>query len=137
MKQNAELKAINENLEKIVKERTTQLEIQNQALELSRAILEDLPLPIIGVSAEMLVALINGQTQALSLENGGIELGGNLSDYFSEDVENTINDVLGDNTARTIKDYPFCGQSYAIDLIPLSGRYCGKGVVMALQQNQN
>lgn len=137
LKQNAELKAINENLEKIVKERTTQLEIQNQALELSRAILEDLPLPIIGVSAEMLVALINGQTQALSLENGGIELGGNLSDYFSEDVENTINDVLGDNTARTIKDYPFCGQSYAIDLIPLSGRYCGKGVVMALQQNQN
>ena len=137
LKQNAELKAINENLEKIVQERTIQLEIQNQALELSRAILEDLPLPIIGVSAEMLVALINGQTQAISLENGGIELGGNLSDYFSEDVENAICDVLGDNTARTIKDYPFCGQTYAIDLIPLSGRYCGKGVVMALQQNQN
>ena len=133
LKQNAELKAINENLENMVQERTTQLEIQNQALELSRAILDDLPLPIIGVSAEMLIALINGKTQALSLENGGIELGGNLSDYFSDDVEKAINDVLSDNTARTIKDYPLCGITYAIDLIPLSGRLCGKGVIMALK----
>ena len=135
--QNAELKEINENLENMVQERTTELEIQNQALELSRAILDDLPLPIIGVSAEMLIALINRQTQALPSENGGIELGGSLSDYFSGDVEKTINDVLGDNTARSIKDYALCGITYAIDLIPLSGRFCGKGVVMALKTNGN
>jgi len=134
LKQNAELKEINEKLEIMVEERTTELEIQNQALELSRTILDDLPLPIIGVSAEMLIALINSQTQALSSENGKIEIGGNLIDYFSGDVEKAINDVLDDNTARTIKDYTLYGITYAIDLIPLSGRFCGKGVVMALKQ---
>jgi len=77
------------------------------------------------------------RTQKLSSENGGIELGGSLSDYFSADVEKNINDVLGDNTARSIKDYPLFGITYAIDLIPLSGRFCGKGVVMALKTNGN
>ena len=42
MEKNEELKKINENLEMLVKERTRDFEIQNQALELSRAILEDL-----------------------------------------------------------------------------------------------
>ncbi len=135
--QNLELIEINENLEQMVKERTGELEIQNQALELSRAILDDLPMPIIGVSAEMLIALINRQIQAISSENGGIELGGSLSDYFSGDMEKTINDVLGDNTARSIKDYPLFGITYAIDLIPLSGRFCGQGVIMALKANGN
>ena len=121
----------------MVQERTAELEIQNQALELSRAILDDLPLPIIGVSAEMLIALINRQTQALSSENGSIELGGNLTDYFSTDIEKAIDDVLTDNTSRSIKDYPLFETIYNIEIIPLSGRYCGKGVVMALKINEN
>lgn len=135
--QNEELKKINENLEKMVQERTTELEIQNQALELSRAILDDLPLPIIGVSAEMLIVLINKRTQAFSSGNGTIELGGSLLDFFSNDVEKSIKDVLSDNTPRSIKNCPLFGVTYTIDLLPLSGRFCGKGVVMALMANTN
>ncbi len=49
LEQNETLRQINDNLESLVAERTRDVEIQNQALELSRAILEDLPVPIIGV----------------------------------------------------------------------------------------
>jgi len=41
-----------------VQERTKTFEIQNQALELSRAIFEDLPFPVIGISAEGMIAKV-------------------------------------------------------------------------------
>jgi response regulator RpfG family c-di-GMP phosphodiesterase len=53
--QNQELKQINENLETIIEERTRNQAYQNQALQFSQAILDDLPLPIMGISSEMMV----------------------------------------------------------------------------------
>ncbi len=47
----------------MVQKRTKELEIQNHALQLSHAILEDLPIPIVGVSAEGIIVLINHYAQ--------------------------------------------------------------------------
>jgi len=105
VEQNEELKRINENLEMLVKKRTTELEIQNQALELSRAILEELTLPIIGVSAEGLIAVINREAKSLSINGQGIEIGHKLVDYFSADVEEQVASVFATNTPQTVKGY--------------------------------
>ena len=59
LEQNETFRQINDNLENLVTERTREVEIQNQALALSHAILEDLPVPIIGVSTELMIVLIN------------------------------------------------------------------------------
>ncbi len=133
MQRNEELKRINENLEVLVKNRTMELEIQNQALELSHAILEDLPIPIIGISSEMMIVLINSKAQALSFNNGSVEVGKRLSEFFSSDLEEKITDVLTANTGDTFKEYRFSEATYDLDFIPLSGRFCGKGVVMTLK----
>ncbi len=137
MEQNEVLKHTNEKLERRVQARTRELEVQNQALELSRAILDDLPLPIIGVSAENIIVMINRETQALTFNSKSVELGKRLLDYFSSDVEEKIGEVMACATALTLEDYNLTGTPYHIDLIPLSGRYRGKGIVMALKARGN
>jgi len=130
IEQNNELKEINENLEKLVQERTKTLEIQNQALELSRAILEDLPFPVIGISAEGMIALTNKETMALSFNGGSIKVGRNLSDYFSKEVEEKVTEVLTSDASSLIEGYRLSETTYDIDLIPLSGRFRGKGLIL-------
>ena len=132
MEQNEELKKINENLETLVKERTMELEIQNQALELSREILEDLALPIIGVSAEGVIALINREAKSLSINGNDIEIGREIDDYFSPKVKEKIVSTLETDTTQTIKDYQVSEITYDIDVTPLSGRFRGKGVILSL-----
>jgi response regulator RpfG family c-di-GMP phosphodiesterase len=132
IEKNAELKKINENLEVLVKERTMDFEIQNQALELSRAILEDLPIPVMGISSEMNIVLINRKVETLSLNNKHIEIGKKLTDFFSSDVEEKIAGVLTDDSRSTLAEYRISDATYNLDFIPLSGRFRGKGVVMTL-----
>ena len=137
LEQNEELKSINENLETLVNKRTMELEMQNQALELSRAILEDLPIPIIGISSEMMIVLINRKAQSLSINNGKMELGKKLFNYFSDDVEERTAAVLTACTEDTLKGYRLEDSICDIDLIPLSGRFRGKGVVLALKAHMD
>ena len=137
LQQNEELKNINQNLEALVGERTMELEIQNQALELSRAILEDLPTPIIGISSEMMIVLINSKAQSLSINNMSIEIGKKLSNYFSHDVEEKIAATFTHNRCGTWKGYRLSGATYDMDYIPLSGRFRGKGVVLSLTPNES
>ena len=132
--QNEELKRINENLEGLIQERTEALEIQNQALELSRAILEDLPVPLIGVSVERMIVLINRQAQSLSKNGKSIEIGKRLSDYFSNDMEEKMDEAIISDTSLALKGYRLSGTRYNVDLIPLSGKFSGKGVVLSLRE---
>ena len=137
LEQNEELKRINENLEGLIQDRTEKLEIQNNALELSRAILEDLPVPIIGVSVEGMIVLINRQAQSLSKSGKSIEIGKKLSDYFSNDMEKKMDETMRSDTSQSLKGCRLAGTSYHIDLIPLSGKFRGKGVVLSLIETRD
>lgn len=138
IEKNAELEKINENLEMLVKERTKDFEIQNQALELSRAILEDLPIPVLGISSEMMIVLINRKVEALLLDNyKHIEIGKKLTDFFSSDVEEKIAGVLTADTCKTLSKYRISDATYDLDFIPISGRFRGKGVVMTLSPSRS
>ena len=132
IEKNEELKKINENLEMLVQERTLDFEIQNQALELSRAILEDLPMPILGISNEMIIVLINHNVETLSFNNENVKIGKRLSDYFSRDVEKKIAGVLTTDICDTLTKYRISEAMYDLNFAPLSGRFRGKGVVMTL-----
>ena len=134
MEQNEELKTINENLEFCVHKRTMELQIQNQALELSQAVLEDLPIPIVGVSAEGMIVMINNQVRALRASNGGIEVGGDVGDCFSPDIKERAMIVLATNKRETVNGFPLSDETYKIDLLPLSGKFRDKGVVMTFSK---
>ncbi len=133
VEQNEALRQINEKLEQAVRERTRVLEIQNQALELSHAIVEDLPIPIIGVSAEGLIVLVNRRLTSLHIRGRRIEVGRKLTDYFPNPIIAGVRSVLSSGDSRTIAPGHIPGQPYAVDITPLSGKFQGKGVILAMR----
>jgi response regulator RpfG family c-di-GMP phosphodiesterase len=132
LQQNEELKMINENLESIVKERTAELKIKNRVLELSRAILEDLPWPVIGVSNEMIIVMINSGVQSLSVNHKKIEVGKRISAYFPLEIEEKLRYVMDTKGTAELKGIQFSGMRYNMTLAPSSGSFREKGAVMAL-----
>jgi response regulator RpfG family c-di-GMP phosphodiesterase len=130
LQQNEELKRINENLEIMVKERTAALNLQNSALELSRAILEDVPLPVIGVSKEMLIVVINLSAQSIIINDKRIEVGKRISNYFPDEIVNKVNYVISYNRRDQIWGYKLSDEIYNVVFAPASGSFSGKGAVI-------
>ncbi len=128
--QNQELRRVNESLEAAVTERTQSLEIQNQALQLSQAILEELPLPILGVSSEMLIVMANNAAQALDLADQPVTIGDRLGEYFNKPVEDWILEHIGTKGHMKMTGESKSGQKHPMELIPLTGRFSGKGAIL-------
>lgn len=130
IEQNENFRRINDNLESLVQERTREVEIQNQALSLSHCILEGLPVPIIGISEEMIIVLINKAVYEMDAE---IQLGRPVSDYISEENTRKISEVMASGIPQTLERM-FLGDCLGnIDISPLTGRFFGKGVVLTVK----
>ena len=132
VKQNEQLRTMNENLEDLVAERTRSLEVQNQALQISHSILEDLPLPIIGVSADKLVVLINQAAQNVLGEEQLIGIGESTTDSLPPGFDALIDETLKNNRPMSMKKQRMHTGWCDIDMVPLTGRFQGKGVVITL-----
>jgi response regulator RpfG family c-di-GMP phosphodiesterase len=130
VKQNEQLRTMNENLEDLVAERTHSLKIQNQALQISHSILEDLPLPIIGVSADKLVVLINQAAQNVLGEKQLIAIGESVTDSLPSGFDALIDETLKTNRPIDMKKQRMPTKWCDVDIVPLTGRFQGKGVVI-------
>ncbi len=135
--QNKDLQKINDNLESIVKKRTEDLEIQNQALELSRIILEDIPIPVIGVGAEGMIVMINSKVQELFDNGRRINVGKNFSDYFQGDIKEVMTSAMSSNSPHNIRRCLLSEKLYEIDFTPLSGMFSGRGIVLTFRPMEN
>lgn len=131
--QNEELKRMNDELEDKVKQRTQELVLRNEALELSQAVFENLPFPILGVSEENIIVLVNNKVAQLSWGAAGtIFIGDHLSDYADEEMTDNVRNVLGDHQGRTLNHYKIAEGFYTVTISPLSGLFIGKGVILTL-----
>lgn len=127
--QNKGLKAINESLEKIVRERTRELEIKNHALELSQAVLDDLPVPVLGITPDGMIALINKAAIELDVKNGPFAVGNSIGMYFDDMKHECIFKAL-DDPGETIIKCPETDKLGGIIITPLTGRFSGRGKIM-------
>ena len=130
--QNDALKKMNENLEAIVHERTQSLEVQNQALQISRAILDDLPLPILGVSSEMLVVMANKAALQCLAPDQPLEIGGRIDAYFEDAVQVDVKRCFEAMEKGRVATRSKTGAAFELEMIPLTGRYRGQGLIMTL-----
>jgi response regulator RpfG family c-di-GMP phosphodiesterase len=128
--QNEELKKINENLETIIQERTRNLEFQNKALQISHAILEDLPIPILGISSEMMVVMINKAFDRLCQDGHPIQLGDNVRDLFDSNLCRQAADCLSSTEKIRVLEADIAGQIVELELTPLTGRFQGQGAII-------
>ncbi len=137
LEQNERLRHMNQNLEQLVEARTRELELQNHALELSRVILEDLPLAVVGMSAEGTVALANrGALMTPGFEDP-IEMGKRVSDCFCAEAEETAGLALESGRPALIEHYRGGDATFDIRVTPLAGRFRGKGVILTWRLPQD
>jgi response regulator RpfG family c-di-GMP phosphodiesterase len=132
LQQNEELKKVNENLESIILERTQSLEFQNKALQISHAILDDLPFPIMGISSEMMVVMANRALHRHWGTTPPIQLGDNIDALFESKVKDCLTDCLSTLEKCTSTGKSIDGRIFTMELIPLTGHYRGQGIIMAL-----
>jgi response regulator RpfG family c-di-GMP phosphodiesterase len=136
--QNEELKQVNENLESMVCERTRSLEIQNQALQLSHSILEDLPLPIIGISAEMMIVLVNKAAQQYFAADSPLQLGDHVCEYFDGLDPAQLMEMIASSRQQPLSvRRKASGAPCELELRPLTGRHAGSGAILTLQADAN
>ncbi|NLA75388.1 MAG: response regulator, partial [Deltaproteobacteria bacterium] len=131
IEQNRELRRVNEKLEEMVRERTKDLKIQNKALEISQAILEDLPIPVIGISIDLTTVMVNIKAMVLSINERYFQVGKDMSGCFPFEIEERIINVIENDTGDTIKGFHMSGMDYDIDIMSASGKFRGKGAVLA------
>lgn len=135
LKQNEDLRKLNDALEEMVRKRTHELVLRNEALELSQTVLEDIPQPIIGVSEEHTIVLVNNRVGKLIFDGSKtIVIGDPLEDYFSDEVIDSVNTVVSGKNSAQIRGYTISEDHYVIDISPLTGKFSGKGVILTLRQ---
>ncbi|MBC8414391.1 MAG: response regulator [Nitrospira sp.] len=90
---NTELVEINNSLERLVRERTADLVMQNRILTASQNILDSLPVGVVGVDPEGLIVQCNRKgLEMFSMPDGNI-LGLDRQEYFSEGLNTLIDSV--------------------------------------------
>lgn len=121
-----ELVRINQNLETIVEQRTKGLEIQNQALELVRVIFEDMPLPVLCISADGMIAMLNRKASTLEHENFKFEPGRNIGEFLPGNIKEPFDRTINSGEQNIIDDCYVMGMKCKILIAPLKGRFAGK-----------
>jgi transcriptional regulator with PAS, ATPase and Fis domain len=134
---NENLKEMNDHLEEMIRERTLSLEIQNKALQISHAILDDRPVPIIGVSSEQMVVMTNKAAHHHWGDEDPIVLGGNINDFFVPELEKSVMQCISTGERCVLTTESIRGSSFHLELIPLTGIYQGQGIIITLSDNHS
>ena len=134
MSQNEELRHLNEHLENLVKQRTKEIVIRNQALEFSQAILSDLPVPLVGVGRDGMIAMNNHAVHALFKKSVRFEVGGMIEDYFNTEMLQSIRKVLYGKSPYATESGVLGGVAFTMQCVPLSGHFKGQGAVLVFRE---
>lgn len=127
LEQNEALKRYNENLELAVLDRTRELKLQNHILDLSRAVLETLPFPVLGISSEGLVAVANESAIRLFAHKPGFAIGTPAALSFPESITKAITWVMEKNQPHSLS---LPEDATELTITPLGGRFRGAGAVL-------
>jgi CheY-like chemotaxis protein len=131
LRQNQELQRVNDNLEELVAARTAEIALKNHALELSHAILSDLPIAVLGIDTDGLIVMAN-EKACRTVHQGDIKIGVPLTLYFKAEVMGAVSDVLQKGKPVELKEVTAEGADRNAIIMPLSGKFQGTGVIMTL-----
>lgn len=98
---NEELKTLNENLERIVEERTAEVIFRNKVLTRAQNILDALPVGVIGISTDGMIVLCNQRGIELLSGDGGIA-GLDREMVLPAEVNALVDETVGKGSASGI-----------------------------------
>jgi len=90
---NQKLKRINLQLVDDVKDKTRFLDVNSKALQLEQEMLECLPVGVLGIGADDMIALANIKAHELLGHNAGYLVGANTHDAFKEPLQSLLSTV--------------------------------------------
>ena len=128
--QNEKLRLLNEDLERLVQERTREL-------VMSQKILENLPVSVVGVDEEKTVVYVNRTARALWPADGNSVLGKPASRAFSEDVDSLVDEVRTAGQAPHLKDGYWKDRNLHITCSMVDPNDAARGVILLLKGNKN
>ena len=131
LRQNQELQRVNEKLEELVAARTEEIALKNHALELSHAILSDLPIAVFGIDMDGLIVMAN-ERACHTLHQEDIKIGVPLTRYFKTEVMAAVSEVVRESRPVELPGVTLHGKERNAIIMPLSGKFQGKGVIMTL-----
>ncbi|MCK5313063.1 MAG: response regulator [Desulfobacteraceae bacterium] len=109
----------------------TRLSFQNKALVLYHAILVNIPLPVIGISAEKTIAIYNNKASQMHLDGIDIQIGSKISDTLPDKIVTLINNSLENKNPETIEYSEQNKESYNVSCTPFTGHFSDKGAVLS------
>jgi response regulator RpfG family c-di-GMP phosphodiesterase len=127
--QNEQLHTLNENLEQMVEERT-------MSLKLSQDVLENLPIPVVGVSQEGIIVLINEAARCLSTPLGQIYPGSEIGDAVPTETADVIMKHLVNGTADGIYRHDWDGMRMRVHVKTLVQGDTMRGCLVMLEEEQ-
>ena len=114
---NEELEEVNQNLEELVEKRTIALELRNQVLGVSQQVLDVLPVAVLGVDPEGMIAQCNDQSGALLGLGMGDMLGYNRREVLPREVNRALDQVGLSEAASIVIELD--GRMYSMEVRPL------------------
>ncbi|MGD9248940.1 MAG: PAS domain-containing protein, partial [Desulfobacteraceae bacterium] len=132
LKQNDQLHKIDEKLEQMVNTRTHDLETENNMLALSNAILEDLPIAVVGIDIEGIIVSAN-KVALKKLCHRNVEIGRPFGDFFNGGAADNVRHVFKTGATLRIALQEADGTAAAAALSPLSGPFKDKAVIMTIK----
>lgn len=121
--QNEALAQLNENLERTVAERT-------RSLQLSQDILEKLPFPVFGVSADGMIALANAAAHHLLPEGFPMPFGLPTALFFPPEVADAIDRSIQTNASVTLAGCTLFDHTAALHVKPLQDGERVRGCIL-------
>ncbi len=101
-KKNAELKAVNDNLENMVAKRTEALDLRNRVLQVSQGVLDALPVVVFGIDTEQMIVSCNEYAQDLFPYGGIGPLGNDRQEVFPVEINALIDQLEHEGTPKAI-----------------------------------
>ncbi len=127
---NEALEGLNQKLEHKVAKRTQELLLQNQALQLAYEILEKLPIAVLGIGDDGMVAFINKTAEKIYGDGNRTLLTLDIHELFPESIHRLIKEAMDLNRATTLNSYTYRNRTLSIECLPFNDHNRGKGVIM-------
>jgi len=131
---NRELQEINNSLERLVEERTSDLVVQNRILTSSQNILDALPVAVIGIDPDGLIAQCNDKgTDIFSKEYGSI-FGMDRRDSFPAEINELIDRISSEGALSG--HYMNNGTDLLIKGVHMKYASGQEGIILVIEENE-
>jgi CheY-like chemotaxis protein len=130
---NRELETVNTNLEALVEERTEELACRNQALELSHAVLDSIPIPVAGISYDGTIVLANLDARNFFSHTAPCAVGVPMAEGLPREVCNLVGTVLAEGRPKDCLLPLTATDACRVRGIPLRDKRINQGVIITTE----